>query len=117
MSVTCCHHLPYGQSRGCILCSIDLKFGQNVCLDEISDEFQFKLSGIKNQKYLVGTLEATFFFCSTDLKIGQNVCLNETPMSLGHLGVKTRSVGQINPFPHMPILDSSNSATNKDIMS
>ena len=31
--------LPCGHFRGHISCSIDLKIGRNVCLDEISDEF------------------------------------------------------------------------------
>ena len=34
-------HLPCGHFRGHISCSIDLKVGQNVCLDKISDEFEF----------------------------------------------------------------------------
>ena len=38
--------IPYGRSRGHISCSIDLKIGQNVCLDEISDEFEFQSTGV-----------------------------------------------------------------------
>ena len=34
--------------RGHISCSIELKIGQNVCLDEISDEHKFELAGVKN---------------------------------------------------------------------
>ena len=33
--------IPCARSRGHISCSIDLKFGENVCLGEISDEFKF----------------------------------------------------------------------------
>ena len=37
MSVVLCQHLPCGHSRGHISSSINLKFGQSVCLDEIAD--------------------------------------------------------------------------------
>ena len=39
--------LPCGRSRGHISCSINLKFGQNVCLDKISDESKFGLGKMK----------------------------------------------------------------------
>ena len=35
-------------STGHISCSIDLKVAQNVCLDKISDEFEFGSCGIIN---------------------------------------------------------------------
>ena len=39
--------IPFGCSRGHISCSINLKFGQNVCLDEIPDELEFGSPGVK----------------------------------------------------------------------
>ena len=39
---------PCGRSRGTNLNSIDLKIGQNVCLDELLDEFEFRSLGVKN---------------------------------------------------------------------
>ena len=44
--------IPCGGSGGHISCSVDLKIGRNVCLDD-------------------------HISCSTDLKIGQNICLDE----------------------------------------
>ena len=35
-------------TRGHISCSVDLKIGQNICLDEISDELKFGSSRVKN---------------------------------------------------------------------
>ena len=53
--------------RGHISCSIDLNLGQNVCIDGISDKFEFgspwvKILGhlVKLKKYLVDALNATF---------------------------------------------------------
>ena len=40
--------IPCGHSRNHISCSIDFKIGQNVCLDEISDEFGFRSHGVIN---------------------------------------------------------------------
>ena len=47
--VVCHQHLPCGHSRSHISSSIDMKFGQNVCLDKISDEFEFGSPGVINQ--------------------------------------------------------------------
>ena len=58
MSVVRHQHLPCGHARDHIFCSIDLKFGQNVCL--------IKFWTISN---------------------------------IGHLGSKTRSLGQIKGIP------------------
>ena len=44
----CRQHLHCGHSRGNIFSSTDLKFGQNVCLDKISDECEFGSSWVKN---------------------------------------------------------------------
>ena len=48
VSVVCRQHLPCGHSRGHIFCSMVKKFGQNVCLDKISNNFIFGSPGIKN---------------------------------------------------------------------
>ena len=47
ISVVLHQYLPCGHTRGHNFCSIDLKFGQNVCLDKISDEFEFGSLGVK----------------------------------------------------------------------
>ena len=39
---------PCVQSRGHIFSRILMKVGQNVCLDDISDEFENGLRGVKN---------------------------------------------------------------------
>ena len=84
--------IPCGCSRGHMSCSVDLKIGQNVCLDKISDDL--KLGHLRSKIRSLGQLQefscgcfGGHISCSTDLKIGQNVCL-ETHMSLGlgHLG-------------------------------
>ena len=38
--------IPCGQSRGHISYSINLEFSQNVCLDKISDKFEFGSPGV-----------------------------------------------------------------------
>ena len=48
LSVVSRQNLPCGHSRGHISCSIDPNFGQNVCFDEISDEFEFGSSEVNN---------------------------------------------------------------------
>ena len=40
--------IPCGCSRGHILCLIELKFGQNVCLNKITEEFEFRSFGVEN---------------------------------------------------------------------
>ena len=47
-SVVCCQHLPCEHSSGHTFCSIDPKFGWNVCLDKILDEFECGSSVVKN---------------------------------------------------------------------
>ena len=37
---------PCGRWRGHIFCLIDLEIAQNVCLDEISNEFEFQSPGV-----------------------------------------------------------------------
>ena len=57
---------PCGRSRGQISCSIELKFSQIVCLDEIPELLYLDHLGqklghkVKLNKYLVGALEASF---------------------------------------------------------
>ena len=47
---TSCHinFLPCVRSTGHIFCPIITKLGQNVCLDEISDEFENRSCPVKN---------------------------------------------------------------------
>ena len=40
--------ITYGHPRCHISCPINQKIGQNVCLDEISDESEFRSPGVKN---------------------------------------------------------------------
>ena len=42
--------IPCGCFRGHISCSFDLKTGQNVCPDQILDEFEFWSPGIKKTR-------------------------------------------------------------------
>ena len=35
-------------THGPLVCSIDLKFGQNVCLDDFFDEYKFRSPGLIN---------------------------------------------------------------------
>ena len=79
MSVSCRQHLPCGNSRGYISCSIDLKIGQNVCLDEILDKF-----GSPEGQNLPGQIQEIpcgrprgHISCSVDLKIDWNVNFDE----------------------------------------
>ena len=45
-SVVRCQHLPCGHSIS-HFCSIDLKLGQNVCLDKILNKLEFESLGVK----------------------------------------------------------------------
>ena len=72
---------PCGHSRGHSFCSIDLKISQDVCLDKISDEFEFRSTGSKTRspgqnKEITCGRSRGHIFCSIDLKTGQNVCLD-----------------------------------------
>ena len=60
-----------GRSRGHKSYSIDLKIGQNVCLDEILDEFEFQMKEISCGR------SRGHITCSIDLKIGENLCLGK----------------------------------------
>ena len=72
-------HLPCGHSRGHIFCSIDLKFGQNVCLAKISNELEFrsKTRSLGQFKEILCGRSRGHISCSLDLKIGQNICLDK----------------------------------------
>ena len=65
-----------------MICLIILEIGQNVCLDEISDEFEFESRGVKKTRSLGQIKEIPcgcsrgHIFCPSDLEIGQNVCLD-----------------------------------------
>ena len=48
MSLGQIKEIPCGHSRGYISCSIDLESGQNVCLDETSDKFEYGSSWLIN---------------------------------------------------------------------
>ena len=56
------HYLLCGHSTGYIFVSIDLKFGQNVCFDKISDQFEFESYGSLSRLGQIEEipLEATF---------------------------------------------------------
>ena len=61
---------------GHILCSINLKIGMNVCLDEMFDEFGSPGSHKLCQKIPCGCSRGHSFW-SIDLKTGKNMCLDE----------------------------------------
>ena len=52
-----------GLSRGHLICSVDLKIGQIVCFDKISEEFEIRSLGqfVKLMKYLLGSLEVLIY--------------------------------------------------------
>ena len=63
---------PFVHSRGHIFSLIIMKLRQNVCLDEISDENDL----------------VTYFLTRHHMK-------SQTRLKMGHVGSKTRSLGQI----------------------
>ena len=68
--------MPCGHSRGNIPCSTDLKIGQNVCLDESSNDFEFGSPWVKNLVSRSCGLPKGHICCSVDLKISQNICID-----------------------------------------
>ena len=87
--------MPCGRSRGHISCSLDLKFCQNVCSDEILHKFNFGSPVIENYVTslfleIVCGHSGGHIYCSVDLKIGQDVCLDKTSdeFEFGSLWVK-----------------------------
>ena len=73
---------PYVHPRGHIFCSIIMKRGQNVCLDEISDSFENGPCWVKTRS-LGQSLEKhcvcsrSHIFNPIIMKHGQNVCLDK----------------------------------------
>ena len=72
-----------GRSRSHNSGSIDLKNNQNVCLDKISDDFEFGSPGIKTRSIgqvieMSSGRSRGHISRSIDLKIGQNICLDDT---------------------------------------
>ena len=68
-------------SRGHIFSPIIMKFGQNVCFDEISDEFENGSCWVKTRS--LGQILEKACVCSRGrifsliiMKLGQNVCLD-----------------------------------------
>ena len=90
--------LSFVRSRGHIFSLIIMKFGQNVCLDETSDD------PVGSKKRSLGQILEKPCVRSRGhissliiMKLGQNVCLDETwtTFKVGHGGSKTRSLDQI----------------------
>ena len=86
---------PCVRSRGHIFSPILMKLGQNVCLDEISDDFEIGSCGSKSRSLgqifeqpCVGS--RGHIFSPILMKLGQNVCLDKisNKFELGSCGVK-----------------------------
>ena len=77
-------------SRGHIFSPILMKLGQNVCLDEISDKFEIGSCGVISVRSSWNLVRMFVWIKS------------QTSANLGHVGSKTRSLGQIleKPFVH-----------------
>ena len=94
---------PCVRSRGHFFSPILMKLGQNVCLDKITNEFELASCGVKNSvtwsniRKPVCTLLWLRFLFSTLLKLLRMFALVISWMSLkiGHVGSKSRSLGQI----------------------
>ena len=70
---------PCLQYRGHIFCLIIMKLGQNVCLDEISDEFE-NGSKARSQSQILEKpclLSRCQIFSPIIMKFCQNVCLDD----------------------------------------
>ena len=72
--------IPCGCSRSHISCSIDLKFSQNVCLDEISVSLNFGhlCKTLGQIKEIPCRCSIGHISCPIDLKITQNVYLDKS---------------------------------------
>ena len=74
---------PDVHSRGHIFSPIIMKLGQNVCLGEISDEFENGSCWVKSRS-LVQLVEKpcvcsrSHIFSPIIMKLGQNVCIDKT---------------------------------------
>ena len=80
---------PCVRSRGHIFSQIIAKLDQNVCLDEILDEFENRLCRVKN--YITRSIlekpcvhSKGHIFSPMIMKLGQNVCLNEISDKFGN---------------------------------
>ena len=77
---------PCVHFRGHIFSSIIMELGQNVCLDEISDEFENGLCRLKNLRSLGQILEKPCvhskgrIFSLIIIRLGENVCLDKIPL-------------------------------------
>ena len=79
-----------------------MKLGQNVCLDEILDEFDNGSCGVK-KKVTASNLKkpcvhfSVLIFGPLPMKLGRIFFLMKCGMSfkMGHVGSKPRSLGQI----------------------
>ena len=73
---------PYVHSRGHIFSPIIMKHGQNVCIDEILDRFEYGSCLVKTRSQ-VQILEKPYLcfrshiFSLIIMKLGQNVCLDK----------------------------------------
>ena len=94
--------LPNVRSRGHIFSPLIMKLGQNVCLDEISYEFEIGSCWVKNrvtrsilEKPCIRSIG--HIFSPIIMKLGQNVGLMKSLMILKivHFDSKTRSLCQI----------------------
>ena len=86
---------PCVRSRGHILSPILMKLGQNVCLDEISEEFEKDYVGSKTRS--LGQIlrkpcvrSRGHIFSLILMKLSQNVCLDKISdeFEIGSCGVK-----------------------------
>ena len=80
-----------------------MKPDQNVCLDEISDEFEMGHGGSKTRSLGQMLEKKCVGFSSIIMKLGQNICLDEIPdkFEMGHVGSKTSSLGQMLEKPYL----------------
>ena len=83
---------PCVRSRGHIFCPILMNHSQNVCFDEISDEYKIE----SKTRSLCPILEKPcvrsrgHIFSPTPMKLSQKVCLDEVSdeLEIGSYGVK-----------------------------
>ena len=72
-----------------------MKLGQNVCLDEIWNEYKMGHVGSKPGQIIEKPCVHSrgHIFSPIIMKLGQNVCLDEMSdkFEMGHVGSKTRS--------------------------
>ena len=93
---------PFVRFRGNIFSQIIMKLGQNICLDEISDEYENGNVRSKPWSHLRKNLFMLYqIFGLILMKLGQSVCLKEVhDLKMGHVGSKTMPLGQIIEDPN-----------------